>query len=241
MPQGIVGLPRAQADSRAGRAVRTAVFAAVTLGLAVVAHRVAGGGREPAGFPVAFAGLLVLGWVLSRRERSGRVIALAVVTSQLALHLSFVLPGLLQLRRTGGAGGPADAQLSALLFCHHHGSAPISSAQLHQAAAGLDLSAYGSAPAGPSPTSFVVRAALMLLLHLVAAVVVAAWLRRGERAAWRHWVTVLRCGRSVLPVVPVRPHRVAPVRSAGAVVARFWFSPRALRGPPWGRAVATSF
>ncbi len=178
---------------RIGRVIRVAAFAAVSLGLAVAAH-VAGGGHRPppAVANVAFGALMLLGWLASRRERTGRQIAALVIGSQAVLHVVFVL----RERMAGPAGSRASLNLASLFLCHH-GSTPISSAQVKAATAGIDLSSLTTLARHTTPTpppGWLVgwAPAAMIAAHLLAATVVAWWLRRGERALWTAACRVVR-------------------------------------------------
>lgn len=72
------------------RFARSAAFAAVGVALAALAHTLAGGsGPAPGVFGLGFAGVLVLGLVLSGRERSPATINVTLVGAQLALHYAF--------------------------------------------------------------------------------------------------------------------------------------------------------
>lgn len=164
------------------------VFAVVSALLALAAHRVAGGAAPPAWTVFTATGaFLLLGWCASRRERSGFQLGALVGGSQIAAHGWFVLPTVLALFR-GRTGGPSDSALVAALFCHH-GASAVSPAELATATRGLDLSSLHASAATTvaqqgGSGGLAAQLALMMAAHLGAALVVAWWLRIGERRAW---------------------------------------------------------
>lgn len=208
---GVIGDPRAWSL----RSVRAAVFAAASVGLAISAHRLAGGLPPRPLLVVAAAGILfLLGVAVSARERRLWHIAALVGASQVALHAALGT----HPRRT-------TAQWSALLFCHDsaHGvsAAQVAAAREHFAAAPHSSGGLG-----------------MITAHVVAAAAMAWWLRRGERAAWR---VVQRVVSHLLGCV-VAPTWVASVQRAmadvWAPVPRVWGTGLAGRGPPrWAASV----
>lgn len=189
------------------RAARAALFAAVSVCLALVGHLGAGGAR-PAGWTVLVGVCAV--WALAMagggRERTLPVIVAAVTAIQLVMHQVFTVGAL----ASGSAPAPGSAAsgsvAAALFFCHPEGVAP--SAAQQAAAAALLAPATGASPPAPPPYSPVA----MLLAHLLAAVVLAWWLRRGEAALWRlarrlrrrlHRLVSLAAGWWPLPEEPV--------------------------------------
>ena len=214
------------------RAVRAGMFASSSVALAAGAHRLAGG-AQPNGTVLlaAAAGLFAFGAVWARRERGGRAIATVVLLSQLGLHAAFVLAPV----RAGGHDGatPELNRWAAMLLCNNAGH-QATVAQVNTARAALGL--------GPLPTSppamhmagtFTAGGASMLGLHLGAALVMAWWLRRGERAAWAVAQRIVAAGRPVATVIP----SCATSRAAGVVwVPRHWTFGAGLagRGPPTG-------
>lgn len=220
--------PWADAAGRPMRALRASVFAGAGLGLAVAAHLLGGGTRPaPAVLALAAACLFGLGLAVSGRERSGRQVAALVVTTQAALHAAFAL-----VPAGSAAMHPASrANWAALLFCQH-GERPVSAAQIAAARAGLGL---GPDTATPAHSLIGWGAAAMLAAHLLAAGVLAWWLRRGERAAWatlRRIVT--RLGRVLALVTPAAPARPVPVTRGWVPVRRVGRSAAAGRAPPRG-------
>ena len=209
---------------RPGRALRSAVFALISLALALAAH-VVGGGRAPAGsvLGAALLALAGLGWLLSRRERGGRQLAALVVGTQALLHLAFVLPALLAAR---GAPGRAATAFAELLFCHS-GRHTLSAAQLRAATRGL-----GFSPPAPGLLAVAGHVMPMLLAHLLAAGAVAWWLRRAERAVWAAARRVLRRLRMVAWRVPSNGPVPVPVAGRWAVAASRPAGTLSDRGPP---------
>lgn len=205
--------------------MRTGLFALVSLTLAAAAHRAAGG-VAPGAVTLAVAGaaLLMLGWPLSARERSGGQLAALVLGSQAVLHVGFVAAPLLMAR---AAGGRSAASLAALLFCHH-GSHPISTAQLRAAVADLGIR-YQPTP-GDAP-AISVGGVAMLAAHVAAAAVVAWWLRRGERAAWEAARRIMCRLQPAMPVA-VRPAAPAAWAARWTVVPARWGGRLPGRGPP---------
>lgn len=156
------------------RMLRATVFAVAGLGLAVCAHRLAGGllPGVPA-LAAAALGLFAVALVASKRERVGWQIAGLVGATQAAVHAAFAY---------APAGHAAGGQNWAkLLFCQH-GEQPVSAqtvaaARAHLSGGAMDAAMSHSAPVG-------LAAAAMLAVHVVAAAAMAWWLRKGERTAW---------------------------------------------------------
>ncbi|MEO9137580.1 MAG: hypothetical protein ABI345_00785, partial [Jatrophihabitans sp.] len=220
-----------------GRTVRMGVFGVVSALLTLGAHRMAGGAPPPVwSVFTAMSAFVIVGWFASRRERSGVQLGALVGGSQLAAHGWFVLPAVLALFRAR-SGAPSDSALVAALFCHH-GAVAVSPADLAAATRGLDLSslrtsAVASAAAAHAGTGGMVgQLALMMAAHLGAALVVAWWLRVGERRAWSVVRRLVRACtlRYSFPV----PHAAALVVVAGRLVLtpRRWSGVLSGRGPP---------
>ena len=179
-PAGVAVL---RAEGWPMRAARAGVLAASSVALAAGAHRL-GGGMPPAQALLVATTAVFFGFGLlwTRRERSGPAIAAVVLLSQLAMHAAFALA---PMRSTGGDRTHGELnRWAAMLLCHNP-SHPATAAQVNAARAALGLGPLPTAPAamhmsGPISTG----GAGMLALHLVAALAMACWLRRGERAAW---------------------------------------------------------
>jgi len=136
-------------------ALRGPVFVTTACALAIVAH-VAGGGAVPDAMHLILAVLVAtLGWAPAAGSWHGPIRAvLRVCLVQVGLHVV--------LGQTLIADDAAAAQ-------HLHAPGPVAGA------AGADP-AMAAASLLPGP--------LMLAAHALAAVLLALWLLRGERAAW---------------------------------------------------------
>ncbi|MHC3473243.1 hypothetical protein ACYF6T_31755 [Streptomyces sp. 7R007] len=212
---------------RCSRTLRAALFAAVSVLLAALAHVMMSGQYVPAWALVAgAAGTGTAGWCLAGRERGLPVVVAVVVAAQTALHASFSLA---QPRAMGAMG---------------RGSMDMGSTQMPMT--GMDMSHMAAMPHASHPA--VVPGAPttgMLAAHLLAALLCGLWLAHGEKAAFRilravaGWLAApLRLPLAV-PAAPDRPR--AGVRRGGSDPA-----PRRLhlvhaitsRGPPARPAVA---
>ncbi|MFI9559552.1 MFS transporter [Nonomuraea endophytica] len=72
------------------RLTRSAAFAAVGVGLAALAHTMAGGAAPTPGFfCLSLAAVMALGTILSGRERTPATINTVLIATQLALHTAF--------------------------------------------------------------------------------------------------------------------------------------------------------
>ncbi|GAA3191155.1 MFS transporter [Nonomuraea roseoviolacea] len=138
------------------RLARTAVFSAVCVVLASLAH-VAGGGSAPAPGTAALGlgAACVLALALGGRERHPLTINLALVAAQAVLHEWF------------SAGGPTGY---VSVSVHLHGSP----------ADGMSLAVGSGEPAGRG----LAVGAGMLAAHLTATLLTGWWLARGEAALW---------------------------------------------------------
>jgi len=214
------------------RTARSGVFALATVGLAVAAHRL-GGGQSPGGVIGGAAGVVVFlaSWLLARRERSGRLIGLLVVITQTVLHVVFTFTGMATMPPPAPGGSPSTAMWAKLLFCHHTGP-PVTATQVITARAQLGITAPPSPPAAPMHTMSVLSAGALLMLaaHLVAALVMAWWLRRGERAAWQ----IAR--RVIGDLLPAHRHVLClPGRESLRQLGRGWVPSQ----PIWASAVTS--
>ncbi|MEV0199578.1 MFS transporter [Nonomuraea sp. NPDC050691] len=193
------------------RLARTAVFSAVCVVLASLAH-VAGGGTAPAPGTAALGlgAASVLALALAGRERHPLTINLALVAAQAVLHELF------------SAGGPTG-----YVAVHLHGSP----------AAGVSLAVDAGAPAGPG----LAVDAGMLTAHLTATLLTGWWLARGEAALWsllrrlhdglgRHLGRVLLAG--VFPALPSARQAPPVVRVRAVPLDPALRHCQARRGPP---------
>jgi len=196
-----------------GMALRVPAFVIVTLALGLGAHLAAGGGLPSPDSAVLIAVLLAIaGRLFALREQSLPRLTAMVWSVQGGIH--FVL-------MTGCAG--AEDHLAALRLGGHHlhlqaggprvGTVAVQGAGL--VTSGLPGRTTTSVAASAADTR---QALLMLTLHAVAGLAVAAWLRRGEAATFgaaRRILPRLLPHRATLPVRPAVP-RTLPVWDAPA-------------------------
>ncbi|WP_162793281.1 hypothetical protein [Streptomyces globosus] len=253
------------------RATRAALFAAVCTALGAAGHALMSGADiPPRGLLAAFAATGALAWLAAGRRRGTLPIGAALLAAQGALHLAF----------SGTAAGhhhaaapaapapaPAPAPVSALaepMPGHHHlhGTVlPAGAADPH-AAAGADALAAGGTSLADAAGRLADTAGHgglgMLAAHLLAALLCAAWLARGEAAVFRlaaalgaaavHAARPLaralalvraRAALTPRPPAPRRPAHTPPRRLRGAVHAHTLVR----RGPPRrpGSALDTTF
>jgi hypothetical protein len=177
------------------RVIRAVPFATVCLVVSAFGHRLAGGGDVPlTTLALGFLAVLGVATLSAGRERSLPGIAAGLLLGQLGLHLMFHQTGMsdsamASMNSAGAMAGtpghlglsPLD-QLAARLLC---GPLPagMSSADIVRFA-GLDPNGY-SAAAPHSAASWQGITLVMAAGHLLAALVAAWWLRRGEAACWR--------------------------------------------------------
>ncbi|MEV5957127.1 hypothetical protein AB0M11_25730 [Streptomyces sp. NPDC051987] len=164
--------------SPAVRSLRAAVFAAVCVLLAAAGHGLAMGDLPPlwadaAGFAVVFA----LGRALAGRERGLPEIGVGMLLTQAGLHFGFdaaraVTPA------PAPASAPASAMTVAPMRLHGH---VVTGMTGMTGMAGMG----GTGSGGPQyPHLPVLLTAHATLAHVLAALVAAWWLRRGEAALW---------------------------------------------------------
>lgn len=252
-----LGGPANSAAACASRLVRTSVFTGAGLGLALTAHLLAGGTIPQVRSIIVALTLLWFGALsLTGRERGGRLLGTAVIATQLGLHALFALtprigatPGPARLAGTGGSTDTSTIW-ARLLFCHH-GASPITAAQLTAARSAIGLTAGAAPPSGVLSTAsggeLSLRPALiplvqswplvgMLAMHLLAAAVMAWWLRCGERAAWDAGRRIVRTMAAriwhYLPAAPRRSTVLPRTRYADRRRERLQASLTATRGPP---------
>jgi hypothetical protein len=218
---------QAERSGQAMRVLRTAVFAAATTVLAALAHAASGTVLPPADVLLAAGvGVGIAAFGLTRRERGLPAVLGATLGGQLVLHLVLTLSMVSSCAPAAGtdaAGPPVMAGMG-------RGS------DLRGCAAGswLPMTAAGRS------------AGVMVGIHVLAALVLAWWLRRGERALARCAVVVAgalapvaRRLAGALPVLgpPLRcavpggvpvPRTGSRVRHPGLRGAQVW----ARRGPP---------
>jgi hypothetical protein len=182
------------------RLARSAIFAAVCVATTALGHALMSGASLP-GWAVgyAFAGVTSGAWWLTGRERGALVVTGATVATQGVLHSLFVLSHLVT-----GPSGTAT------------GMSGMSGMQGMAGMTGMDAG-HSAAALGSTGRTWTLG---MFLAHLLAALVCALWLWRGEAAAYR-------LGRALAAFV------CAPLRLALRALA-----PAALPAPPRSRAAS---
>ncbi|MFF8615352.1 hypothetical protein [Streptomyces sp. NPDC015350] len=210
-----------------GRAVRAAVFAAVSVTLAATGHVLMS--EDPIPFWVLATGFLALavpGWWFAAHERGPWLVTGLAVATQGVLHNAFTAAqsalatagGTAARTVTGTGAAPPDAMAgthhmadmdhsaasgtgsasNAMTGMHHMAGTEHASAVDH-----MDSMAHmghmGHDMAGMSSTG-------MLAAHVLAALLCGVWLARGERAAFQ----VLRAVASRL-LAPLHPLLTAPL------------------------------
>ncbi|MEU6398070.1 hypothetical protein ACIGO7_17715 [Streptomyces virginiae] len=146
------------------RATRAAMFAAVCVALGAVGHSYMSGTDIPFfGLLGAFAVTLGLAWLAAGRRRGPVGITLAVLAVQGVLHLVF-----------SGSQAAKNATGPAAMQQHHH--VPAADAGLTAAEAPGVADMAGTAGHGGLG---------MIAAHVLAGLLCAAWLARGEAAVFR--------------------------------------------------------
>ncbi|MFJ9788413.1 hypothetical protein ACYTFC_21325 [Streptomyces globosus] len=240
------------------RAARAALFAAVCTALGAAGHALMSGADiPPRGLLAAFAATGALAWLAAGRRRGPLPIGAALLAAQAALHLAF----------SGSAAGhhhaAAPAPAEPMPGHHHlHGTVLPAGAPDPHAAAGADALAAGGTSLADAAGRLADTAGHgglgMAAAHLLAALLCAAWLARGEAAVFRlaaalgaaavHAARPLaralalvraRAALTPRPPAPRRPAHTPPRRLRGAVHAHALVR----RGPPRrpGSALGTTF
>ncbi|MFF4121517.1 hypothetical protein [Streptomyces sp. NPDC001714] len=211
--------------SPAVRSLRAAVFAAVCVLLAAVGHGLAMGDLPPlwadaAGFAVVFA----LSRALAGRERGLHEIGVGMLLTQAGLHFGFDAA-----RAVTPAPAPASAPAMTMAHIRPHGDVMTGMAGMG-----------GTGSGGPQyPHLHVLLTAHATLAHVLAALVAAWWLRRGEAALW----SLLRRTAALVPGLAAwwqdaplpapaggpRPAPAGPIRPRPLLALRHAVS---RRGPP---------
>ncbi|MFE7467310.1 hypothetical protein ACFU6R_24850 [Streptomyces sp. NPDC057499] len=207
-----------------GRAVRAAMFAAVSVALAATGHVLMS--EAPLPFWVLAAGFLALavpGWWFAARERGPWLVTGLAVAAQGVLHNAFTAAQS-ALGTVGGTAARAGAGATAARTDPMAGMSHMAGMD-HSAAsgamAGLDGMAGMPGMAGMDHASAMTHAgsmahmghdmagmssAGMLAAHVLAALVCGMWLARGERAAFQ----VLRAVAGLL-LTALHPLLTAPL------------------------------
>lgn len=208
--------PDPDAVTDVGMAVRVPAFVVVTVALSLGAHATAGGGPPSLSSAMLIALLVgIAGRRFALREQSLLRLAALVWSVQAGIH--FVL-------LSGHRHGTGSHVLAVRLGVHQLHVPTVLPAQavlVPPPVGGLPADLAGqAAPAVVSAAGFG-NSLLMLTLHALAGLVVAAWLRRGEAA-------VFRAARRILP--PLLPHRPVPVRRPAQPTLPVRTAPRLPRG-----------
>ncbi|NGO12665.1 hypothetical protein G5C60_34910 [Streptomyces sp. HC44] len=218
------------------RTVRAAVFAAVCVLLAALAHVMMSGSTVPwwamAAGAVATGGA---GWCLAGRERGLPLIVSVVVVAQTVLHSAFELARSAAHPETSGtASGPV-------------GTATVPTGSMDMGSMGHDMRSMDMGHMGADPVAHHMDGTSsfgMLAAHLLAALLCGLWLAHGERAAFRILRAVAGCLAAPLrlalarPTPPHRPRiRVHRSRSDRAPRRLLLVHAITSRGPPAGTAV----
>jgi len=205
--------------------LRAGAFSLASFGLALLAHLVAGG-RLPGGPLLAgcFLSVALLTRLVARTERGLVTIVGGVLTVQAGGHLAFAV---------SAAGRHADLwSAQALLVCHQQ---PISPA-LTMGGAGWRLAGARTHPA----SALWVSSILMLCAHLLAAVMLAFVLRRGERVAWRLAALLRAAFGRLHRLARVEPRQlatpIATLARRSVATGRLWEGALGVRGPPLAAA-----
>lgn len=201
----------------AARVARGALVGTLTVALGAVAH-VAAGGVLPGyrtGIPLTVAVLVAAVFLSSRRWRPQRLLPL-FVAAQGVIHTSAMAAQSAAVTHDHGG--------------HHHGAASMS-----DPSAGLG----GSVDAGTLFTSWIgdtvghiASEPLMVVAHVIAAVVLVAYVEHGERAlAGLYDRLALRWAVVVAPLLP-QATAVSPVPSVRMLRATLLLSALRGRAPP---------
>ncbi|MFI6640160.1 hypothetical protein [Streptomyces sp. NPDC050504] len=180
------------------RALRAALFAAICVTLASVGHSSMSG--HPIPFPTlaaAFGVTGAVGWLAGGRRRGTVPIGTGMLAVQGALHLLYADA---HPRSPGHHAHPGSGMTMSHPGAGSHPAAPGSAAPLHDPTAAADVTALVAGPGLPVPGTVLHGALGMLLVHLVAALVCALWLARGEAAFFQ-----LARTAAALAFAPLRP------------------------------------
>ncbi|MFF6995797.1 hypothetical protein ACFY93_12685 [Streptomyces sp. NPDC008313] len=247
------------------RALRAAVFAAVSVVLAAVGHVLMSGNGLP--WWVLLSGLTAVGavgWFFGGRERRLPTVAALTVTAQAVLHIGFTLAQSVARPSTAAAQGTPNVQQWARYLLCGAEPTPAQAARAYDIAqragltehphhvSGHDTSAVTSTAgtAGMSGLSHLgdmtgTASWGMLAAHLLATVLCGLWLAQGERAAF---ALVRACAdRAFVPLLLVltvlvplpRPPAFRPARQTRRRLRqRLFVHILTTRGPPGETAVA---
>jgi hypothetical protein len=215
------------------RILRSGVFTAVMVTLSLLAHALAGGMLP--GPTVAVAAALALGvlsYPLTGHERGLPVVLGATGAAQLALHVTFTL-SMLPACAAAGVAKASTGTTAVATMAGMGGPADRLSA---------------SCTAGSWSEAGARGALLMTLTHVVAGLLSAYWLRRGERAVTRIarllwplllllWHPVSTAGRPPLALSPTRRPWLAHPADHATFTRLLLVRLLSRRGPPLALAV----
>ncbi|MFF3091297.1 hypothetical protein ACFVRB_40575 [Streptomyces nojiriensis] len=216
------------------RATRAAIFAAMCVALGATGHSYMSGTDIPFfGLLGAFAVICGFAWLAAGRRRGPVGITAAVLSVQGVLHLVF------------------SGSVAAKPFAAHtpmHGHHPVSAADAGAMAAeapGVADLAHMAGAAGVADATGMAGTtghggAAMIAAHVLAALLCAAWLARGEAAVFRLArvlaAAALHAARPLARALALVRARVAAVPAPPAFPARYE-RPRRLRGAVHAHAV----
>jgi hypothetical protein len=230
--------------SPAVRGLRAAVFAAVCVLLAAAGHGMAMGDMPPLWADgLGFLAVFALGSALGGRERSLPGIGAAMLLTQAGLHLGF---GAAHQSHsgTGLAGMPAVSGLAGMPALPGHAMVGMSGHLLSgHAMAGMTgypmagmsghpMAAMAAMPGMQGAAVHGHTVAHATVAHLLAALVAAWWLRRGEAALW----SLLRRTAALVPGL-VAWWRDAPLPTPAGPVLPVQAGPEPPRKVPLRHAV----
>ncbi|MFF8313615.1 PE-PGRS family protein [Streptomyces lydicus] len=250
------------------RGLRAAVFAVVCVLLAALGHVVMSDATVPAWMLLSAGAATAAGaWCVAGRERGPVLVGLLTVGTQAALHSAFSLGQVLAAGAGGrdtrlsvrqwaaawmcgaqempATGGHADRMLELMRQQMADGQGMAGMPGMAHPAGGSSASAAGWLPHGDmAGMTQHGSAAGMLAAHLLVALLAAAWLWGGERAAFRLvrsvsarlFAPLVLVLRTVLPEARpvVRAARQEPRRAVRKLLLAHAMS---LRGPPHDPAV----
>ncbi|MFK4066481.1 hypothetical protein [Streptomyces sp. NPDC029674] len=231
------------------RLARAAMFAAVCVVATALGHAVMSGATLPwwaVGY--AFAATVAAAWWLTGRERGAVAVTGATVAAQLCLHELFGLAQRVSV--PAGGSGPPDAAPGhpddGMNHLNHAMPATVPPAGTGSSGAGSsDASMYASAMPDEGVSHWVMSVfghsgSGMFLAHVVAALICALWLWRGEAAVFRTGRAlaaavfvplrfVLTVLLAALPPAPPHVGALVPVPRLRGVLLQYAVS---RRGPP---------
>ncbi len=221
-------------DRGVPRLARTLVFALVALALSAAGHAVGGGGApQPTVFALVGPPVLLLSVWLSARERGLSELLGVLAVVQAGLHVVYHLG---TPAHAAPFVGPAPE--GPLAPAGHHGAHPGDHLGLASSAHGPAMPPAvpglhgGASHDGAGVLAGLLPSPAMLLAHLVAVVLTAWVMARGEQALWRVVHRLRVRFAPTMPVVVPRPVP-SPVLTDLRVLASRWLGRVvATRGPP---------